>query len=88
MKTKFFKSVLPMLAFAFAIFGAFAFNTPAESRGATEFIGHIKVNDEECTETDELCQDVDNNVPCTQGTEQLYKMVGGTSCPDELWRIL
>ena len=86
MKTKIFKSVFPMLAFLIAISGAFAFNTVPAKKTTTQFIGHIKVGSD-CEESSIMCQDVFNNQPCQSGGNVLYKLNGST-CPNQLWRIL
>lgn len=85
MKTTILKAVFPLLAFVFAIAGAFAFK-PAPNTADSDFFGARKIGLNECQITSVECTDVNTGVICQDGTETLYKMISGTSCPDQLWR--
>jgi hypothetical protein len=91
MKTRIFKSIFPVMAFMFAIAGAFAFSSVPESDNASvaQFLGHYVNTSGVCTETTKMCQDEVNNGACTiTGRPQLYKLDSPTSCPNQLWRIV
>ena len=85
MKTTILKTVFPLLAFVFAIAGAFAFK-PAPDSAVTNFFGAKKIGLNECQITSVDCTDVNTGVICKDGTVTLYKMISGTSCPNQLWR--
>ena len=85
MKTTILKTVFPLLAFVFAIAGAFAFK-PAPDTVDDNFFGARRIGLNECQITAVECTDVNTGVICQDGTETLYKMISGTSCPDQLWR--
>ncbi|WP_296151162.1 DUF6520 family protein [uncultured Flavobacterium sp.] len=87
MKARVMKAVFPLAAVVFAVAGAFAFSSAPQAKGAATFIGVARVGESECEESAVLCQDIDNNDPCFDGAVPLYKMVGETSCPNQLWRI-
>lgn len=80
-----FKSALPVMAFILATGGAFAFKTAPSEKAVTQFLGHKKQG-QSCSATNVMCQDINNGVPCTSGTDVLYKL-NGSSCPDQLWKI-
>lgn len=73
------------MAFVFAIAGAFAFK-PASDSSLTNFQGAKKVGINECQITNVQCTDVDTHVICKDGAATLYRMLSGTSCPDQLWK--
>jgi hypothetical protein len=85
MKTTILKTVFPLVAFVFAIAVAFAFK-PAPDSADTNFFGAKKIGLHECQITSVECTDVNTGVVCQDGTATLYKMVSGTSCPNQLWR--
>lgn len=85
MKTTILKTVFPLLGFVFAIAGAFAFK-PAPDTAYDTFFGARKIGLNECQITSVECTDVNTGVICQDGTETLYKMINGTSCPEQLWR--
>jgi hypothetical protein len=85
MKTRILKTVFPLVAFVFAIAVAFAFK-PAPDSADTNFFGAKKIGLHECQITSVECTDVNTGVVCQDGTATLYKMVSGTSCPNQLWR--
>lgn len=90
MKTKIFKTVFPIMAFMIAIAGAFAFNVAPEENTevVAQFLGHYKVG-ATCTDSGVMCQEENNNIPCTSSTQPaLYKKLGNTNCPNQLWRIV
>ena len=87
MKTKFFKSIFPVLAFMIAITGAFAFSkAPAtEADALLPVMGHYKVNDI-CQPVIE-CQDDLETTACKFGTQNVYRKISNTSCDTGiLWR--
>jgi hypothetical protein len=85
MKTTILKTVFPLVAFVFAIAVAFAFK-PAPDSADTNFFGAKKIGLHECQITSVECTDVNTGVVCQDGTATLYKMISGTSCPNQLWR--
>lgn len=85
MKTTILKAVFPMLAFVFAITAAFAF-APAKDSKSAPFFGHRKIG-VQCIDTGVQCQDVATPVICKDGSNNtLYKYLGPTNCPDQLWK--
>lgn len=85
MKTTILKTVFPLVAFVFAIAVAFAFK-PAPDSADTNFFGAKKIGLHECQITSVECTDVNTGVVCQDGSATLYKMISGTSCPNQLWR--
>ena len=85
MRTTILKTVFPLVAFVFAIAVAFAFK-PAPDSADTNFFGAKKIGLRECQITSVECTDVNTGVVCQDGTATLYKMISGTSCPNQLWR--
>lgn len=74
------------MAFVIAITSAFAFK-PAADSAFTFHLGARKVGST-CIQTQQNCTDVQNLMPCVDtNSNTLYKYVGSTSCPDQLWKI-
>jgi hypothetical protein len=86
MKTRIFKKVFPLMAFVLAITGAFAFK-PAPKSEVTNWAGAKKVGVNECQITTVQCTDVIHVQFCTDAGANLYRMLGPTSCPDQLYKI-
>jgi hypothetical protein len=87
MKTRILKAVFPMLAFVFAITAAFAFK-PASDSSVTNHPGARK-SGATCIETSVQCTDVNTTVICRDlSNNALFKYVGPTQCPDQLWKIM
>lgn len=85
MKTRILSLVLPKVAFMCAIVAAFAFK-PAPKSVDTLFFGAKQINEHACSITSIECSDVNNGIPCTDGSVNLYRMLSATSCPSQLWK--
>lgn len=77
------KNLIPVLAMAFAIMGAFAFNTTAEE---SDIVTGLYRATPEATVCDQpvLCSDVPTEFFCEVGIEQAYE---DSSCLTPLYRI-
>lgn len=87
MKTRILKAVFPMLAFVFAITAAFAF-APADESLLTFYSGHKKVG-VNCIDVSITCQDDQTSVICKDAPvngNTLYRYLGPTNCPQQLWK--
>ncbi len=86
MKTRFLKSVLPLIAVLIASVGAFAFKNVQEDGPTAMVLGAYKsgVN---CVNTSITCSTVETDEPCFSGTQPLYHRLNGTSCPNQVWKI-
>ena len=74
------------MAFVIAITSAFAFK-PAADSAFTIVNGARKVGST-CTQIQQSCTDVQQLMPCVDNLgNTLFKYVGPTSCPDQLWLI-
>jgi hypothetical protein len=88
MKTTILKTVLPFVAIAMAIFGAFAFNNVPEKEAALLPYGAVFISPGHCEISSVECTEIDTGNFCSNGSEWLYKMeASGTACPDPLYRI-
>lgn len=79
---------LPVVAFACAVFSAFAFNSSKQA--VADYPGVIQVSTMpwQCDDTDITCSDVFNSVRCSDGTHELFRLnAAGTSCSAPLYRI-
>ena len=87
MKSKFLKSVFPLVAIVFAVAGAFAFNAKPEKSAAVNVYGYIP--GASCEETDVECSTEIGGPFCTDASaNQLYQLnAAGTACPTHLYRI-
>ena len=76
-----------MVAFVLAITAAFAFK-PATDSAVAFHLGARKVGST-CVQTQTNCTDVQNPMICKDvSNNALYKYIGPTSCPDQLWKIV
>lgn len=76
-----------MVAFVLAITAAFAF-TPATDSGVTLHFGAKKVG-ATCVQTSTQCTDVPSAMICKDiSNNALYRYIGPTSCPDQLWKVI
>ena len=77
-----------LVAFGFAVYGAYAFTPAPTDQSQAVYQGHIQVSPGNCENKRIDCQDVSNGKPCLFGSVQLRKMnASGTSCPTLLWQI-
>jgi len=80
MKTKIFKTGLPIMAFLMAIGFAFATQNTNSSKDDLSRLGYIRQGNL-CVPTPKMC-DESNIVPCKYGGVQLYgSNNNGTTCP-------
>jgi hypothetical protein len=87
MKTRIFKKVLPFVAIALAITGAFAFSKAPTKPNAT-FVGWYQISDNPvaCQDTEVTCSDINTRPLCTDGTHNLKKInSAGTACSQQLY---
>lgn len=82
MKTKFFKTGMPLMVFMLAVMFAFATQSVTSENESLVIPGYIFENGQ-CIPATE-CND-EGVIPCEQGEFQVYKTnLGGTSCLMEL----
>lgn len=85
MKTRILKSFLPIVAVAFGVFGAFAFNNAPEKNAVIDVNGVLPTS---CEQTQVLCQTQNNGIFCKNASNvDLWRMnSAGTACPDHLYK--